>query len=190
MLDSCTMRAAGEEVGFNLTGHVYSSPLTFGLSEMCNESPSREEGAVGASPSTQLLPGPPSPAALCSACVQQTPTLQTQGRNFSRNKQTDAKPQKYSALICKLAKRDPERGTRAGEIRAVGCRAREDGDRDRCAGQSLTPTCSSALPSTAALCISASATQPNTHCLTALGSAQWTVGSREQQSYAEHQACR
>lgn len=87
-----TMRTAGEEVGFNLTGHVYSSPLTFGLSEMCNESPprqeGREEGALGASPSSGLLPGPPA-RLLCSACVQQPPTLQTQGRDFSRNKQSD-----------------------------------------------------------------------------------------------------
>lgn len=58
-----TMRTAGEEVGFNLTGHVYSSPLTFGLSEMCNESPGGEEGATSASPSPWLLPGPPGPAA-------------------------------------------------------------------------------------------------------------------------------
>jgi len=56
-----TMRTAGEEVGFNLTGPVYSSPLTFGLSEMCNESPGGEEGAVGASPSPRLLPGTPPP---------------------------------------------------------------------------------------------------------------------------------
>lgn len=97
-----TMRTAGEEVGFNLTGHVYSSPLTFGLSEMCNESPG------GASPSLWLLPGPPGPAALQSAWAQQPPTSQTRGRDFSRVKnQTDAKPQKYPALICKLAKRDP-----------------------------------------------------------------------------------
>lgn len=78
-----TMRTAGEEVGFNLTDHVYSSSLTFGLSEMCNESPpctprqeGREEGAVGASPSSRLLPGPPTQL-LCSACVQPPPTLQT-----------------------------------------------------------------------------------------------------------------
>lgn len=59
-----TMRTAGEEVGFNLTGHVYSSPLTFGLSEMCNESSGGEERTVGASPSPQLLQGPPGPPAL------------------------------------------------------------------------------------------------------------------------------
>lgn len=63
------MRTAGEEVGFNLTGRVYSSPLTFGLSEMCNESRGREEGAVGASPSSRPLPGPPGPAALQRLCA-------------------------------------------------------------------------------------------------------------------------
>lgn len=65
-----------------------------------------------------------------------------------------------------------EGGTGAGETRAVRHRAREDAYGDRCAGQSLSPTCSSAIPSTAALCISASATQPNIHHLTALDSAQ------------------
>lgn len=51
-----TMRTAGEEVGFNLTGHVYSSPLTFGLSVMWNESPDEEDGAVGSSLSQRGLP--------------------------------------------------------------------------------------------------------------------------------------
>lgn len=59
-----TMRAAGEEVGFNLTGHVCSSPLTFGLSETYNEGLSGEEGAAGASPAPRLLWGPCSPIAL------------------------------------------------------------------------------------------------------------------------------
>lgn len=87
----CTMRTAGEEVGFNLTGHVYSSPLTFGLPEMCNESPGREAGRKGPwvlPPPHGCSQGPPG-RLLCSACVQQPPTLQTQGRDFSRNKQSD-----------------------------------------------------------------------------------------------------
>lgn len=65
------MRTAGEEVGFNLTGRVYSSSLTFGLSEMCKGSPprpGREEGAVGASPSSRLLPAPPAQL-LCRLCA-------------------------------------------------------------------------------------------------------------------------
>lgn len=86
------MRTAGEEVGFNLTGHVYSSPLTFGRSEMCKESPprqeGREEGAGMLPPPHGCSQGPPA-LLLCSACVQQPPTLQTQGRDFSRNKQSD-----------------------------------------------------------------------------------------------------
>lgn len=102
-----TMRTAGEEVGFNLTGHVYSSPLTFGLSEMCNESPSWEEGAVGASPSPQLLLG--RPQSRCSAAPGRSSLPRRRpgaGISHAIKNQADAKPRKYPALMCKLAKRD------------------------------------------------------------------------------------
>lgn len=68
-----TMRAAGEEVGFNLTDGVYSSPLTFGLSEMCNDSPppSPRQGRRGRGcfPLLTAAPGPPDPAALQRLCA-------------------------------------------------------------------------------------------------------------------------
>lgn len=106
----CTMRTAGEEVGFNLTGHVYSSPLTFGLSEMCNESPGREAGRKG----PWVLPPPhgcsQGPRAGCSAapvCSSLPRCRPRAGISHAINNQTDAKLQKYPALICKLAKRDP-----------------------------------------------------------------------------------
>lgn len=87
------MRTAGEEVGFNLTGHVYSSPLTFGLSEMFKERPGGEEGAVGASPSPELLPGPPRPrcsaAPDCSSLPRCRPGAEI---SHTMKKQADAKP--------------------------------------------------------------------------------------------------
>lgn len=58
------MRTAGEEVGFNLTGHVYSSPLTFGLSEMFKERPGGEEELWVLPPPQSCSQGPPGPAAL------------------------------------------------------------------------------------------------------------------------------
>lgn len=67
------MRTAGEEVGFNLTDRVYSSSLTFGLSEMCKESPPRPGREAGRSwgclPLLRAAPRPPGPAALQLLCA-------------------------------------------------------------------------------------------------------------------------
>lgn len=97
-----TMRAAGEEVGFNLTDGVYSSPLTFGLSEMCNDSPPLPAaGKKG----PWVLPPPhgcsraPRPSCSAAPVCSRLPRCRPRaGISHAINNQTDAKPQKNTQL--------------------------------------------------------------------------------------------
>lgn len=129
-----TAGAAGEEVGFNLTGRAQPSPLTFGLAETCGLSPGEEQGAAGASPTPRHCGGPggPGPAPLQpgrSSLPRRRPRAGI-SQAEKKEKQADAKPPKYPALICKLAQRHPagQRGRRSHRGRGGvlrGCCARQ-----------------------------------------------------------------
>lgn len=80
-----TMRAAGEEVGFNLTGRVYSSPLTFGLSEMRSQALG---GGGGCGLFPRCMPHIPLPAVLYSL-PRGGPGA---GISHAEKNQADAKP--------------------------------------------------------------------------------------------------
>lgn len=96
-----TMRTAGEEVGFNLTGRVYSSPLTFGLSEMRSPSAGRRRGPWALLPLHAPHPAP------CRAV--QPPTWRARGRDFSRKEKPGrCKALKISSFNLYTCKERPE----------------------------------------------------------------------------------